>query len=245
MGNEWEGFKEFVLVKKEDVCDTIKSFYFEPKDGSKLPKFIPGQFLNFKIKKDDPEIKDVSRVYSLSTSPNEKFYRISVKKIDGGVMSSYLHDKLEVGDIIEARVPMGIFVLNENMPKETPIVLLSGGIGVTPLLSMLLENAGKREIHFVQAVQGSNMQPFKEDIEKVCKEHNIKNTVFYSNPLETDEIGKDYDVLGFVTKEWISENLPLNADFYFCGPAIFMELLEKNLLELGVSADRINYESFA
>lgn len=244
MENKWEGFKELVLVKKEDVCDTIKSFYFKAKDGSKLPKYKPGQFLNFKIKTEDHAIKDVKRAYSLSDSPNGEFYRVSVKKIDGGLMSSYLFDKLEVGDIIEARMPMGIFILNEELPKETPLVLLSGGIGITPLISMLLANAGEREIHFVQAMQNSNIHPFKEETSAVCKNHNIKNTVFYSNPLEIDEITKDYDVLGFVTKEWIAENLPLNADFYFCGPLVFMKMLEKYLLELGVSADRINYERF-
>lgn len=243
--SNWDNFKELVLIDKKDVCDTIKSFYFKAKDGEKLPKHTPGQFLPFKIKTDDPKMRDIFRVYSLSDLPNEDTYRISVKKIDGGVMSSYLHDNLQVGDIIEAKAPCGIFVLDENLPKDTPIVLLSGGIGVTPLLSMLLANAKDRNITFVQAVQNSNMHPFKEDIENICKENNLKNTVFYSNPLDTDEVGKNYDVKGFVTKEWIKENLPLNGAFYFCGPPIFMESLEKNLLELGVSQDKINYEKFS
>lgn len=242
--NKWENFKELILIDKKDVCDTIKSFYFKAKDGSKLPKHKPGQFLIFKIQNSDEEVQNVLRAYSLSNSPNDEIYRISVKKIDDGLISRYLHDKLEIGDIIESKVPMGKFILNENISNEVPIVLISGGIGVTPLLSMLLENAGKREIHFVQAVQSSNLHPFKDEIDEVCKNHNIKNTVFYSNPLQNDEINKDYDVLGFVTKEWVNENLPLNADFYFCGPPVFMEILKNNLLELGVSKDRINYEKF-
>lgn len=242
--SDWLDFKELVLIKKEDVCDTIKSFYFKDKNGGKLPKHIPGQFLPFRVKTDEEPYKSEMRTYSLSDVPNEDVYRISVKKIEGGLISSYLHDRLQVGDIIEARKPVGMFTLNENLSKDTPVVLLSGGIGITPLLSIFLSNIGKRHMSFVQAVQNSNIHPFKDDIEKVCKENNFKNTVFYSNPLETDEVGKDYDVLGFVTKEWISENLPLNADFYFCGPPIFMQSLEKNLLELGVSSDRINYESF-
>ena len=113
------------------------------------------------------------------------------------------------------------------------------------MLSILLANAKDRNVYFVQAVQNSNIHPFGEDIDKICKENNLKNTVFYSNPLDTDKIGENYDVQGFVTKEWIKENLPLNGAFYFCGPPIFMESLEKNLLELGVSQDKINYEKFS
>lgn len=243
--NNWVGFKELVLIEKNDVCDTIKSFYFKAKNGEKLPKHIPGQFLPFKIKTDNIAIKDVIRTYSLSDLPSEDIYRISVKKIENGVISSYLHDNLQIGDSIEAMSPCGVFILDESLPKDEPLVLLSGGIGITPLLSMLLANAKNKNIHFVQAVQNSKMQPFGEDVDKVCKENNLKNTVFYSNPLDTDKIGENYDVQGFVTKEWIKENLPLNAMFYFCGPPIFMESLEKNLIELGVSQDRINYEKFS
>lgn len=243
--SNWTDFKELVLVKKEDVCDTIKSFYFKPKEDIKLPKHIAGQFLPFRIKTEEEPYKTEIRTYSLSNEPNEDIYRISVKKIEDGLISSYLHDRLEVGDSIEAMPPVGMFTLNKDLSKETPVVLLSGGIGITPLLSMLLDNNGEREITFVQAVQHSKMQPFKDEIREVCEQYNFKNFVFYSNPLETDELQKDYDVLGFVTKEWIRENLPLNADFYFCGPPIFMQSLEKNLLGLGVSSDRINYENFS
>ena len=243
--SNWDNFKELVLVDKKDVCDTIKSFYFKAKNGEKLPKHIPGQFLPFKIKTDDAKMKEIIRTYSLSDLPNEDTYRISVKKIEGGIMSSYLHNNLEIGDSIEAMPPCGIFVLDENLPKDMPIVLLSGGIGITPLLSILLANAKDRNIIFVQAVQNSNIHPFVSDIDNICKENNLKNFVFYSNTLENDKLGKDYDVKGFVTKEWIKENLPLNAAFYFCGPPMFMESLEKNLIELGVSQDKINYEKFS
>ena len=243
--NNWDTFKELVLVEKKDVCDTIKSFYFKAKNNEKLQKHTPGQFLPFKIKTDDPQMKEVIRTYSLSDLPNDEMYRISVKKIEGGLMSKYLHDKLQVGDCIEAMPPAGIFVLDETLDKNAPIILLSGGIGVTPLLSMLLANAKDRNIHFVQAVQNSSMHPFGDDINNICKENNLKNNVFYSNPLDIDELGKDYDVKGFVTKEWIKDNLPLNGTFYFCGPPIFMESLEKNLLELGVAQNKINYEKFS
>lgn len=241
----WDDFKELVLIDKKDVCNTIKSFYFKSKNGEKLPKHIPGQFLPFKIKTNDPEMKDVIRTYSLSDFPNDEIYRISVKKIDGGLMSSYLHDRLQIGDCIEAMPPVGEFVLDENLPKDSPIVLLSGGIGITPLLSIFLANAQDRNIQFVQAVQNSKIHPFGNDINNICKKYNLKNTVFYSNPLDTDKLGEDYDVEGFVTKEWLKYNVPLNSTFYFCGPPIFMESLENNLLSLGVPKDKINYEKFS
>lgn len=244
MSTKWKNFKEFVLVEKEHVCETVKSYVFKPLDSSPIPKHIPGQFMVMKVKTEDPNMQDVARCYSILNKPNEEFYKISVKKVDNGVMSGYLHDKLEIGDIIKSRIPMGNFVINEELPSTTPLVLISGGIGVTPLLSMLLENADKRNIHFIQAVQNSTMHPFKKEIENSCKKNNLKNTVFYSNPLDCDTLGKDFDVLGFVTKEWLKENTDLNSDYYFCGPPVFLDLMEKYLTELGVDSNRINFEKF-
>lgn len=94
----WNDFKELVLIDKTEVCPDIVSFYFKSKDGNKLIKHKAGQFLPFKIKTDDPKYKDVIRTYSLSMFPNEDTYRISVKKINGGLISTYLHENLNIGD---------------------------------------------------------------------------------------------------------------------------------------------------
>lgn len=237
-------FRELVLVDKVKECDDIISFYFKDKENQKLTKHKPGQFLPFQIKTEDSKYKGVMRTYSLSMAPNESMYRISVKKIENGLISSYLHDNLEVGDIIEAMEPTGIFTVKEGS-KNRPLVLVSGGIGITPLLSMFYEESKKRDnIYFVQAVQNSLMHPFKNDIENICKYKNLSNTVFYSNPLDTDKKGIDYDFTGYVDKEWIKNNLPLDGDFYFCGPPVFMKSLENNLLDLGVEKEFINYEFF-
>lgn len=237
-------FRELVLVDKVKECDDIISFYFKDKENQKLTKHKPGQFLPFQIKTEDSKYKGVMRTYSLSMAPNESMYRISVKKIENGLISSYLHDNLEVGDIIEAMEPTGIFTVKEGS-KNRPLVLVSGGIGITPLLSMFYEESKKRDnIYFVQAVQNSLMHPFKNDIENICKYKNLSNTVFYSNPLDTDKKGIDYDFTGYVDKEWIKNNLPLDGDFYFCGPPVFMKSLESNLLDLGVEKEFINYEFF-
>ena len=237
-------FRELVLVDKVKECNDIMSFYFKDKKNQKLTKHKPGQFLPFQIQTQNPKYKGVMRTYSLSMAPNESMYRISVKKLENGLISSYLHDNLEVGDVIEAMEPAGIFTVKEES-KNKPLILISAGIGITPLLSMFYEESKNRDnIYFVQAVQNSLMHPFKNDIDNICKYKNLSNTVFYSNPLDTDKEGIDYDFTGYVDKEWIRNNLPLDGDFYFCGPPVFMKSLESNLLDLGVKKEFINYEFF-
>ena len=185
INGSWNDFRELILVDKVEVCPTIISFYFKAKDGGKLVKPKAGQFLPFKIKTDNPKYKDIMRTYSLSMFPNDDTYRISVKKIDGGLISTYLHENLNIGDSIEAMIPMGVFTVKD---KKNDIVLISGGIGVTPLLAMLYEESSTRNnIHFIQAVQNSSLHPFKNDIESIAKIKGIKNTVFYSNPLDSDK----------------------------------------------------------
>lgn len=238
-------FRELVLVDKIKECDDIISFYFKDKDNKALTKHKPGQFLPFQIQTEDPKYKGVMRTYSLSIVPNENMYRISVKKIENGLISSYLHDNLEIGDIIEAMEPAGVFTIKESS-KNRPLVLISAGIGITPLLSMLYEESKKRDnIYFVQAVQNSLIHPFKNDVAMICKYKNLSNTVFYSNPLKDDKEGIDYDFTGRINKEWIRNNLPLDGDFYFCGPPAFMNAIKSNLLDLGVKEESIYYELFS
>lgn len=243
LNGSWNEFRELVLVDKVQVCPDIISFYFKSKDGGKLVKHIAGQFLPFKIKTDDPKYKDVIRTYSLSMFPNDDTYRISVKKINGGLISTYLHENLNIGDSIEAMVPTGLFTINN---KNNDIVLLSGGIGVTPLLSMLYEESSHRNnIHFIQAVQNSTLHPFKNDIEQIAQFRGIENTVFYSHPLDTDKEGINYDFTGYVNKDFLKNNVNLNSDFYLCGPPPFMKAVEGILIELGVDNSKINYELFS
>lgn len=243
-GKPWSGFKELVLVDKVEECTDIMSFYFKDKNDEKLVKHKAGQFLPFRIKTDDPKYKGVMRTYSLSMYPNENIYRISVKRVPNGLISNYLHDNLKVGDIIEAMVPAGLFTL-EKVNKDKPLVLISAGIGITPLLSMFYESASEfKDITFIQAVQNSTMQPFAYDIKNLSETNNSKSYIFYSDPESCDKEGVDYDYTGFVTKEFIKENLNLNSEFYFCGPPPFMKALNNSLLELGVNKENIHFEFF-
>ena len=240
----WKVQRELILVNKVTETKDVKSFYFKAKDNEKLKTYKPGQFLPFKIKTEDPKYKTATRTYSLSMKPNDKEYRISVKKIEGGLISTYLHEKLEIGDSIIAMPPGGNFTLKENS-KNIPLVLMSGGIGITPVLSMLYEAVGKREdIYFIQAVMNSKEQPLADEVKKFSDLNLIKSIVFYSEPLENDIQGENYNFDGFVNEEWIRESLPLNAEFYFCGPPPFMKAVNKALLNLGVSKENINFEFF-
>lgn len=244
VGKPWTGFRDLILVDKIEECEDIISFYFKSCDGEKLVKHKAGQYLPFRIKTDNEKYKDAIRTYSLSMKPNDDVYRISVKKVKGGLISSYLHEEMKVGDIIEAMVPAGLFTLN-NENSEKPVVLLSAGIGITPLLSMLYSKLGDaKNLTFVQAVQNSNIQPFNKDIKMVKELNGLQSYVFYSDPLKSDVEGQDYDFTGFVGKEWIEKYLPLNADYYFCGPPIFMKNVNKALLALGVDKTNINFEFF-
>ena len=140
-------------------------------------------------------------------------------------------------------VPTGLFTIKN---KTNDIVLISGGIGITPLLSMLYaESSTRNNIHFIQAVQNSSIHPFKDDIENITKLSGIKNTVFYSAPLDEDKEGVDYNFKGYISKEFLKENINLNSDFYLCGPPPFMKIVENHLIELGVDKSRINYELFS
>lgn len=238
----WTGFKELILVDKINECDDIISFYFKDKEGKKLVKHIAGQYLPIKIKSTNEKYNNQIRTYTLSMKPNEHIYRISVKKVEGGLVSNYLHDELQVGDKLEAMVPTGQFIMEQN---EKPIVLISAGIGITPLISMLYDGIeDKKDITFIQAVQNYKIQPFNHDIKKMEEIIKLKNYIFYSNPLEGDVKGKDYDVEGFIGQEWIENNLDLNSEFYFCGPPIFMKILNKALIALGVNRENIHFEFF-
>ena len=243
-GKPWSGKKELVLVDKVKETEDITSFYFKAKDGSKLVEHKAGQFLPFTIKTDDPKYKGVTRTYSLSMKPNEDIYRISVKRVPDGLISNYLHDNLNVGDLIEAMMPAGLFTL-EKHKKDKPIVLVSAGIGITPLLSMFYDSVNKiKNITFIEAVQNSQMQPFANDVKALCEMSQNKHYVFFSDPNDDEILGRDYDFKGFVTKDWIKDNLDLNSQFYFCGPPPFMKALNSALVELGVSEEDIHYEFF-
>lgn len=233
-------FRKFIVNKKVKENDVVTSFYLKPLDKIQIKKHKAGQFIAVK-----PNIEGTNEVrqYSLSMKPGEDFYRISVKREDKGLVSRHLHYNVNEGDLLEITEPLGEFILKDS---SKPLVLMSGGIGITPVMSMLYEVANSsRKIIFVQAVLNSSAHTFKSEIKAIAKEHkNVETAVFYSEPLDRDELGEDYDYLGFVSKEWIEENLPSDGEFYFCGPLGFMKHIYKCLKNMEINESSIYYEVF-
>jgi ferredoxin-NADP reductase/MOSC domain-containing protein YiiM len=256
MPDGWQGFRTFLVDREVTESSAVTSFYLKPKDGRPLSSFRPGQYLTFRLSIPDHP-KPVTRTYSLSSSSNNSdFYRISVKRlgppadkpeVPAGLGSGYLHHHVQVGSELCVKAPRGKFILDPN--EETPIVLLSGGIGLTPLVSMLaavVEADSPRPVWFIHGVRNGREHALREEVRRLASGRDKINFHFaYSQPTAEDVLGRDYDTQGRVTTELVRGLLPPAAyDFYLCGPTTFMESLYPGLLEWGVPQSRIHYEFF-
>lgn len=252
----WNGIRKFRVDRKFFENGEICSFYLRPHDDRPLPPFNPGQYLTFKLHLPSAA-KVTTRCYSLSDSPKGEYYRVSIKrsppprepsKADVGKSSSnFFHDNVNEGDILDVQAPNGDFYL--DMHRSTPVVLIGGGIGITPVLSMLnaIVDAGStRETWFFLGVRHGREHVFREHLEAIDRAHeNINVRIVYSNPEEGDVEGKDYHRDGRVGVPLFKEVLPSNNyDYYFCGPPPMMESLFHDLRGWGVPEERIHFEAF-
>lgn len=256
----WTGLREFQVVRKvfEDESRTVCSFHLAPTDGRPLPPFRPGQYLTFELSLADPatgRTEKVIRCYSLSDRPGLDHYRISIKRVPAppdrsdlppGMGSNHFHDAIHQGSRVKAKAPGGHFVLE---PGGDPVVLVAGGIGITPLLSMLnatLESGSTREIWLFYGVRNSAEHPMKEHLERLAATHpNFRLQVCYSRPLTGDAEGRDYQHAGHVEINRLRLTLALRPyHFYICGPSALLESLVPALDEWGVPEHRIHYEAF-
>lgn len=247
----WKDFREFKVDKIVKESDVITSFYFVPVDEGKIAAFTSGQYISLKLKNIPGETNTHIRQYSLSISPNEEFYRISVKREDSlnnkpaGVVSNYLHNNVNVGDIVEISAPAGEFILAEQ--AEKPTVLLSGGVGITPMLSMLHHLADKnQETIFIHAAVNGNVHAFKEEVGKIVDQnHSISSYYCYEKPAQLDKENKVYQKEGYITSEWLEDViLDKQSIVYMCGPVPFMQAMYEALLEMGISNENIHFEFF-
>ena len=262
---DWTDWREMKIAKKVNESEEVTSFYLEPCDGKPLPSFLPGQYLS--VQTEVPELKYLqARQYSLSRAPRPDHYRISVKRERGldarrpdapahpGYVSNILHDRKEVGDTVLVSHPAGDFFLDvRNGKDKAPVVLLSAGVGLTPVMSILdtlVANGDKRRISWVHATRNSKVQAFGEHVKAVATENgHVRKEVFHSLPGETEKKGEDYEFEGRMdlTKLDSRDDLMLHdesARYYICGPESFMADLEKVLRERGVAPERINMEVF-
>ena len=252
----WSGFRKFQVVDKVMETNDICSFYLAPHDGKSLPPFEPGQYLTFQVHPDG-QPKPVTRCYSLSDSPNHPDrYRVSVKKVPPprdepeappGLVSNYFHNSLKVDDIIDVKAPGGHFHIDMN--KQTPVVLLGSGVGITPVLSMLnsiAESDSKRETWFFLGIRNRSEHMMKEHLESIDKQHeNINVKICYSRPEDGDVEGQDYHYGERVSVELLKRVLPSsNYDYYLCGPPPMIKSLRTDLSGWGVPKSKVHFEAF-
>lgn len=249
----WNGYRTFRVENKVPENDLITSFYFVPDDDQPLPNFKPGQYLTIKI--DHPENPTSPRNYSLSDAPGKPYYRISVKRETGpngnvpaGLISNYLHDRIHVGDRIEVGPPCGEFTLEENSGQGLTRVFLAGGIGVTPLLSMVKSLDGKPggPVFFFQAARNSGVLAFRSELEELASRNShIKVQTVFDQPLKDDLDSGKCDAVGTLSPALLSDSVPSeSAQFYVCGPPPFMAHTLSMLQELGVAELNIHHEFF-
>ena len=247
--NAWNGFRKFEVKRKEyeNESKSICSFYLWPHDDKPLPPFQPGQFLTFSVK--PPSAKaPILRCYSLSERPLTDYYRVTIRKLSDGLSSCYFHNTVQEGDYLNVRPPSGVFHIE---PKgSTPLVMIAGGVGVTPFLSMfrsIATQAPGREAWLFYSSQSISDLVNPAELERVATQGRNLHLHFCitgekqaTEPLTLRNVHHER-----ITTDLLDRLLPsLNYHFYLCGPEPMMLGMEKALKQWGVKSDRIHYENF-
>jgi len=252
-GAPWNGIRKFSVAKKVPETSDATSFYLQPHDKKPLPGFKPGQYLTFELEVPGQK-KKVIRCYSLSDAARPEFYRVTIKRCPpsrpehpSGLASNFFHDHIHEGAILDVKAPGGHFFLDTS--KQSPVVLISGGVGITPCLSMLneiMESGVKREVWWFYGVRHGAEHIMKEHVSALAAKHDhLHLHVCYSNPTGQDRLGADYQHHGRVGVDLFRQVLPSsNFDYYMCGPGPMMESVTKGLADWGVPEDRVHYEAF-
>lgn len=243
----WRGFRRFVVDRKVKESEVITSFYLKPEDGQPISSYEPGQYITVRIKPEG-EIYTHIRHYSLSEAPGADHYRISVKREDAGedkpagIVSTWLHREAEVGTVLEVSAPAGSFTLDQT--TDRPLALISGGVGLTPMVSMLetvLSRQPDRSVTFIHAAIDGSHHAMKEHIEQLAASHpQLTSYVVYECPRDGEVCHKD----GYIDLAFLRDKVDPQSDFYFCGPQPFMASVNRDLKALGVPDERLHYEFF-
>jgi uncharacterized protein len=258
----WAGWREFRVHQRtlEDPAHSQCSFYLKPVDGQPLPSFKAGQFLTFALdagpRSAAAQPRAITRCYSLSDRPDPAHYRVTIKRVPApadhpefppGLSSNHFHDRVQVGDILRVKAPAGHFFIDPD--PTVPAVLIGGGIGITPMISMLrwcLQERPQRPVHLFYGLRNSHEHAFKPVLEDLAASHPaLRLNIVYSRPGETDVEGRDYQHRGHVDVELLRRTLPHGRhQFYVCGPPAMMEALVPAIAAWGVPLADIHYEAF-
>lgn len=234
----WENGRAFRIAEKKPESEYVTSFVLEPVDGEPVLGYNPGQYIGIEVKPSKGDHVEI-RQYSLSHKPNGKNYRISVKREVGehdGLVSNFLHNEMTQGDVVTLYAPAGDFYYQES---DKPVVLISAGVGATPIQSMLhaLADAGKSEVSYLYACNNAQQHTFKQETAQLIEQQGWQQFAWY--------LDEQADFTGQMDLSLIADELPVaDADFYICGPVAFMESIVKQLESLAVGRERIHYEVF-
>jgi ferredoxin-NADP reductase/MOSC domain-containing protein YiiM/ferredoxin len=241
----WPGFRRLTATTITRESDSVISIRLEAPDGAALPAARPGQYLTLRIQPGGTQ-RPVLRSYSLCGPPDAGYYRIAVKREHEGVASGYLHTRLAVGDELEVAAPRGTFILDST---RAPVLLVSAGIGATPVLAMLnalAEEHSDREIWWVHGARNGREQSFAAEARTLLGSlPNVHAHVYFSRPGADDREGRDFERAGRLTASALAElDPPHDSEAYVCGPAVFMDQVSAALAAIGVEATRIHTEPF-
>ena len=241
----WRGFRSMRVTKVDRESSSVISLSFEQLDGSPLPAALPGQFLVLRLRL-TPDGPPLLRNYSMSGAPGAKAYRVSVKHEVNGAVSSFLHDRVNAGHVLEVSAPRGTFTLR---PGDAPVVLISAGIGATPLLAMLhalASVASPREVWWLYGARNRTEHPFAKESRELLKALvRGQSHIVYSKPEPEDQLGLDYDSVGHLNAPLLDRlGLDRNADFYLCGPPSFLRSFAMGLRTWGADSTQVHAEVF-
>ncbi|SMD01835.1 NO-inducible flavohemoprotein [Pedobacter nyackensis] len=246
----WTGWRPFFVGKKIEESAEITSFYLHPADGGKVMPHIPGQYISIRVFLPELSLYQ-SRQYSVSSTPTHEYYRISVKKEKGaqldtdGKISNYLHDFIQEGNKVDLTAPAGNFTLPADL--DAPVVLISGGVGLTPMMSMLQNLVDKDYSHPITWLHGCrnrNVHAFKTELDEIIKANeNVNQHVFYDLPTESDK--QEGVMEGFLDINKIAA-LPQfpGTRYYVCGPSAFIQKQFNDLIAKGIEKESILFEEF-
>ena len=241
----WPGFKQVRVADIRKESESVTSFVLVSMEGQDLPIPQPGQFIVLRLRV-DPDKPPILRSYSLSDLPASDHFRISVKSEVNGIGSSFLCTRVRVGDVLEVSAPRGGFILR---PGENPVVLLSAGVGATPVMAMLHALAAERsqrQVWWIYAARNRASHPFEEESRSLLQQlPHGRSSIVYSRPATADRVGAEFDIPGHIDVVLLEKlDVPRNSDFYLCGPSSFLQNMSDGLGHWGVPSQNVYTEIF-